>query len=87
MSWNVQMAGKPEAVHKALETYGDTLTGQSREEFEEARPALQTLVAANVSPNVVVKLNASGHATLQDGKKTYGSCSVALDQFYGLVTE
>jgi len=86
MSWSVQFVGKPDAVVRALEGHieKNRLTGQSKAEYEEALPALKTLVQGNAGL-VVVNLVASGHASFQDGVKTSGSVSVKLDPCYGLV--
>lgn len=82
MSWSVSVIGVPAKVNAKLDEYGSTLTGQSKQEFDEAKPHLQALIAQNVSAAVLVKIDASGHATFEDGLKTHGTCSVALTQFY-----
>ena len=88
MSWSISYIGVPDKINAKMEEYSASLTGQSKEEFDEAKPHLQALVAANV-PGLVgtqlIKLDASGHANFTDGKKTYGICSVTVQQFYGTV--
>lgn len=81
MSWSVRFIGTPEKVVEALDKFGDTLSGQSKEEFDEAKPALVTLVNGNVGP--MVDLNASGHASFAAGKKVSGNTSVVLSPVYG----
>jgi len=83
MSWSVSLIGTPEGVSKALDEYGSTLSGQSKDEFEKAEPALNQLLSLVVGENNYVSLRASGHATITDGVTTYSTVSVALDQFYG----
>lgn len=86
MSWSVSYFGTPAAVSKELDTYEASLTGQSRDEFSEAKPALQTLLGAYVpGETIIIQLNASGHATITDGKKTAGYISVTMNQVYGKV--
>jgi hypothetical protein len=77
--------GTPEGVNKELEAVGEGLSGQSKEEFLEAKPHLQGLINQIVGQNV--KLTASGYATFANGKKTYGNMSVSLDSFYGKFCE
>jgi len=81
MSWSVRLIGTPEKVVEALDKYGEGLSGQSKEEFDEAKPALVALVNGNVGS--MVDLSANGHASFTDGKKTSGSVSVGLMQVYG----
>lgn len=86
MSWSVTLVGQPKAVAQALEEYGATsgMSGQSLREYEDAKPHLIGLVRQTVG-QLCVTLRASGHATFTNGVKTYGTCSVALDSFYGTV--
>ena len=82
MSWSVSYIGVPDKINAKLDEFGETLTGQSKQEFDEAKPHLQSLLAQNVGQNAVVRLNASGHATFHDGTKQYGNCLVSIEQFY-----
>lgn len=81
MSWSISVVGTPEGVSRKLDEYAETLSGQSKEEFMDAKPHLQGLLAQVVKQNV--RLNANGHATFTGGEKTYGSVCVALENFYG----
>lgn len=84
MSWSIQLIGKPEKINEKLEEQSKYLSGQSKQEFDEAKLHLQSLVSQCVGENVLVRLNASGHATIQpDGTKTYGQVSVVLEPLYG----
>lgn len=81
MSWSVQFIGKPENVVAALDKYGESLTGHSKEEFDDAKPALQALVRGNVGQTV--SLNASGHGSFaSDGMKTSGTVTCTLASIY-----
>lgn len=99
MSWSIQAIGKPDAVKRAIETANIGLTGQSKDEWEEAKPALLALVGANCG-NVVVRLNASGHVSFElrpverdsegmptktERIKTHGQCSVTIEPIHGFV--
>lgn len=80
------MIGSPDKVVAALEGYVEKMkiTGQSKDEYEAALPALVILVKANSGVNVGVSLTANGHG----GKSelgSYGSCNVDLKQLYGLL--
>lgn len=82
MSWSVRFLGKPAAVVAALEKHSETLTGQSLEEYNEAKPALITLVKGNVGAQIV-DVTASGHASFSNGEKTSGTVSVTVAPLYG----
>ena len=82
MSWSVGIIGKPELVAQELDKYSETLTGQSKTEFDEAKPHLQSLVKLNIGGETLVKLSASGHASFVEGAKTYGNCNVTIEPFY-----
>ena len=86
MSFSVGYIGKPEAIKRKLAEESNRLTGQSKEEFDAVRPALETILDQNVN-NGVLNFRADGHASIDRGpvgepypepKKTYGSCSVSI---------
>lgn len=88
MSWSVQGVGKPEALKRLLQKNSEQLTGQSKEEFDQARPHLEALIDLNTSGTYwpfAMKLVASGSASFSKaigeegpGVKTWGNCSVEL---------
>lgn len=83
MSWSTNLIGTADKVNAELNAYSETLTGQSKEEFEEAKPHIQGLIALNVNQaSQVIKLTAAGHATFENGVKKYGNCSVAIEALY-----
>jgi len=84
MSWSFNAVGKPAAVLQAIETQNTGLTGQSKEEWDEAKPALKALVGANVG-NIAVEVAANGHASFTDGVKSHGQCSATIRSIYGFV--
>lgn len=77
MSFSVSFIGKPEAIKRKLEETSASLTEQSKQEFDAIKPALDTLLDQQVG-NGVIQLNANGHASFSNGKKTYGNCSVEM---------
>lgn len=77
MSYSVQFVGKPEAIKRKLDEPSQILTGQSKEEFDAAKPAIETLLDQNVG-NGVVQLYANGHASFENGVKTFGQCTVEI---------
>lgn len=81
MSWSVSYIGKPEAIKRKLVEESARLTGQSKEEFDSAKPALDNLLDQNLE-NGVVQLNAHGHATITDGVKTYGNCGGRVENYW-----
>lgn len=83
MSWSVSLIGTPQGVNKELNSIAEQMgDGQSKAEFEEALPHIQGLVSLAVAQNV--KLVANGHATITDGKKSFGTISVVLECMYGM---
>lgn len=86
MSWSVNYIGQPEAVVSALEQEGTKWDGQSKTEFEAARPILTALVKENFSqqPNdgLTLHLEASGHGYVDNGQQMNRSLSVNLKTVY-----
>ena len=99
MSWSFLAMGKPDAVGRAIEeSSNNKLTGNSLEEWNEAKPALLALVGANQGN--IVKINAYGSASFElkpmghdsEGSPTAhervrvsGSCSCVIESLYGFV--
>jgi hypothetical protein len=87
MSWSVTVIGRPDKVVAELDKYGDSLNGQSRDEFTEAKPHLVGLVKLTVGDTLVVRLEASGHASFEStgfatSAKVRGACIVKLEPSY-----
>lgn len=80
MSWSFRAIGTPENLSRALDAEAEKLDGDSRAEFEAAKPHLQGLLAMNVNPQgpCTLQLEASGHAYKKDGQVTYSTCLVAI---------
>jgi len=88
MSFSVSFIGKPDAIKNALAKESDRLTGQSKEEFDAVKPAIETILDQNVNlggdPSVF-QVEANGHANFTDGVKQYGNCSVKVARIGVLV--
>jgi len=89
MSWSSTLMGKPEAIKRKLAEFGAGLSGGSKEEFEAAQPALETILDLNVN-NGVLKLEASGSAgswaDVKDGPvERHSTCQVHVTQIGFLV--
>jgi len=84
MSWSVSIIGTPAKMCEKLDEYGNSLTGQSKAEFDEAKPHLQSLIKQNVGGvgGNLLRLNASGHATFKNGEKEFGNLAVSIEQLY-----
>ena len=85
MSWSVNFLGTPNKVSEALTAQSEKLSGQSKQEFDDALPHMKALIESNVGDNKYVKLVANGHATFTDGVKTEGYTVVNIEAAYGLV--
>jgi len=85
MSWSFSHKGKPAEITAALETYGGGLSGQSKIEFDEARPHLAGLVNQNLEnrpdrepPTLAVSAYGSGSA--QGDQQLERSCTVKIER-------
>lgn len=86
MSFSITRIGKPDAIKRALSEESARLSGQSKEEFDAVVPALETILDQQVG-NGVIHLSANGHATFNDGKKTYGTVNVEVKPLGGQLAE
>lgn len=88
MSFSVSIVGKPEAIKRALANESERLTGQSKEEFDAVKPAIETILDQNMNlggdPSVF-RVDANGHANFSGGVKQYGNCSVKVERIGVLV--
>jgi hypothetical protein len=77
MSWSVSFTGQADEILQQLQEASANLTDRSKEEYDEVLPALKALVQANTTGRTV-SLQANGHATFSDDKKTGSECRVTL---------
>jgi len=94
MSWHVACIGSPSAIKQHLEKYGASISGESKTEFEAAKPHLAALVDLNSNKNgpCTLQLSANGHATWTGQGESrvtqYSTCSVEIKSVpFSLVTE
>jgi len=85
MSWSFNVVGKSADFPEFFDKESARLTGDSKTEFDEARPHLQALIGMNVNTNCqpLLSVNASGHASKKDGIVTYSNCSVEIKSLPG----
>lgn len=85
MSWSFNAIGKPESFPQFFDGESARLTGDSKAEFDAARPHLAGLIALNSNANATVTLqvNANGHASKKDGAVTYQTCVVEIKPING----
>jgi hypothetical protein len=85
MSWSIALIGNPDAICKALDAQSEKMSGQSKQEFDEAIPAIKTLVSCNVNGQSV-RVTRNGHASFDAaGTKIQGYTAVNIEPNYGLV--
>ena len=88
MSWNVSYVGHAEKVAEALEKHAEAtgMTGQSKAEYDAAAPHMAALVRQNYNENseypLLVRISASGHGSVRDGKAVQNVVSVKLEYEY-----
>lgn len=80
MSWSFYASGSPDTLRAALATavsqYGEpNASNPSRLEFDQARGAIETVLAMNQTPCAV---EASGHGTYTNGEKTGETCTLKV---------
>jgi hypothetical protein len=80
MSWNVDKTGTPEEVVKALEEQSNTLTDQSKEEYDAVLPHLVALIKENVGGHVGLSAWGCGVKN-PDGSYADKNCQVTLSRF------
>ena len=86
MSWGISYFGKPEKVAEALEAYSEKLTGVSKDEYDKALPNMVSLVKQNFgNEGALIKINAAGHGYAIDGVPQQGTCTVNIENVYGLL--
>jgi hypothetical protein len=86
MSWSVSLLGTADRIAETLETYGVNMLGQSKVEYEAAKPHLIGLVKQNfVSQGqaTLLDLEASGSGSVDaEGHVTTRSCTVKMTPQY-----
>ena len=88
MSWSVNLIGKPANVVAALEATGKGWEGQTKVEFDAARPALVALVKQNFAKEgsgyvePVLHFAASGSGYSANGEQLHRNCTVTLECMY-----
>ena len=82
MSWSISVIGTPENVIKYIEKESGRLTGDSKEEFDAAKPNIISLINMNYNtsyPQMAIEVTANGHRYTSDYQK-YGTCSISIKQ-------
>jgi hypothetical protein len=83
MSWSFNKEGTPDEIVEALERDSASLSGQSKAEFDDAKPSLIALVQQNFNHREggsppKLQLSANGSGSSVDGKELDRSCTVRL---------
>jgi hypothetical protein len=83
MSWSVQFIGKPEKIVEALQKQSETMSGESKVEYDCALPHLVGLVNENFGYDYAIKLMASGHG--MTGEKPNRQLTTSIELICGLL--
>ncbi len=85
MSWSIGLIGKTSNVVAALRAESEKLSGASKTEYDASLPYLVGLVEQNIEQSVepIVKVQASGHGYVADGKAVQNQVSAVIERFYG----
>ncbi len=85
MSFGVNFIGTPDAIKRELAAYAERVTGQSKEEFDAVRPAIEAVIDRNIAQGVkpVLHVEAHGHATIVDGLTVYADAAVHVRRVSG----
>lgn len=88
MSWSFSAIGTPEKIASALDVESTKMSGQSKLEFDAAKPHLQALLRENFAPEDmgarIVNFAASGSGSATDTHQINRSCSVKIEPMYVL---
>lgn len=85
MSWSIMFIGKPENVAVALEQESEKMSGQSKVEYDSAKPYLIGLVQENFgNVSQFIKISANGHG-FNDKVSPYRNCNVSIESLYGTI--
>lgn len=77
MSWSIYVSGTPEEVVVKIKEQSESLSDQSKEEFDAAMPHMIALVEQNIGGSI--NFNAYGHGVKDGEGKFYDrSCSVNI---------
>ncbi len=84
MSWSISLFGTPAKVAEAIVAESDKLSGKSKEEYDDAKGALVSLVLAN--SDHLISVSASGHGSYdKDGNRISGSCTASVQASFTFV--
>jgi hypothetical protein len=87
MSWSFSAIGTPDKIAEAIEAESEKLAGQSKLEFDEAKPHLVGLVKQNFAKDPgysppVMNFSASGSGSARGDEQIHRSCSVKIESMY-----
>lgn len=91
MSWSVSLIGRAGRVIEALQQAGQSMSGHSKKEYEDAMPHLVGLVQQNFAKDgstynpPAIRVEASGSGETSNGEIVNRSCSVNIENIYGLL--
>jgi hypothetical protein len=80
MTWAFHAIGTPQNLQIALAKEVENSTGPSKAEFKAARPHLHALIGMNMNPSnpMILKVDASGYASITNGAVAYSTCIVNI---------
>lgn len=84
MSWSIGFIGSPENISKALNENSGKLTGNSKQEYDNALPHIEALVNQNRNKTygVVLQVTASGHG-YKDVDQDYNNVMINIQTLGG----
>jgi hypothetical protein len=89
MSWSISLLGRPPKVVKAIEAESERLSGQSKIEFDAAKPHLIGLVMENFLDSSepgfcepLIKLEAAGSGSARGDKQLQRTCTAKIETLY-----
>lgn len=85
MSWSFNGVGKPAALKAAIDKAAEGYSGQSKAEFDDVIPHLKGMLDA-AHEEAAVSIEANGHASFADGKRTYANVFVKVQQLGTIYT-
>jgi hypothetical protein len=85
MSWSAYFVGTPEKIEEALNKQSGNLSGQSKQEYDDALPHLVALIKSNSDGKggPLVQIQAAGSAYFLNGEMQNSTCNVNIQQLHG----
>ena len=83
MSWSINFTGNRKAIENAIEATSSELSGESKSEFDLAKPHLLGLLSLNYNQKneMIICVSANGHTYRFNDEQYVSNCNVSISPF------